>query len=202
MSELPLFPLRAVLLPAGRLALRVFEPRYLDMVARCLRGENRFGVVAIREGGEVGAATTYDAGTSAEIVDWHQESDGMLGLVAAGRTPFRLLATRREPDGLYVGEVVWLEPLPPLPLPPEHDPLRGALSRWLDRVPRRRVGRRPVDRAAAARARAQAVVARDRGRGAATGAANRGPARRSHEQLNLPAMVGLPKKGPWEPRPS
>jgi uncharacterized protein len=134
MSELPLFPLRAVLLPAGRLALRVFEPRYLDMVARCLRGENRFGVVAIREGGEVGAATTYDAGTSAEIVDWHQESDGMLGLVAAGRTPFRLLATRREPDGLYVGEVVWLEPLPPLPLPPDHEPLAALLERLLERL--------------------------------------------------------------------
>ena len=61
MSELPLFPLQTVLLPGGRLALRVFEARYLDMVARCLRGANRFGVVAIREGAEVGTATTYDA---------------------------------------------------------------------------------------------------------------------------------------------
>ncbi|RPI63294.1 MAG: peptidase S16, partial [Lysobacterales bacterium] len=34
MSELPLFPLQTVLLPDGRLALRVFEARYLDMVAR------------------------------------------------------------------------------------------------------------------------------------------------------------------------
>jgi Lon protease-like protein len=86
MSELPLFPLQTVLFPDGRLALRVFEPRYLDMVARCLRGENRFGVIAIREGAEVGVATTYDFGTSAEIVDWQQESGGMLGIVAAGRT--------------------------------------------------------------------------------------------------------------------
>ncbi len=76
MSELPLFPLQTVLLPGGKLALRVFEARYLDMVARCLRGANRFGVVAIREGAEVGAATTYDRGTSAEIVDWHQEPGG------------------------------------------------------------------------------------------------------------------------------
>ena len=53
MSELPLFPLQTVLLPDGLLALRVFETRYVDMVARCLRGANRFGVVAIREGAEV-----------------------------------------------------------------------------------------------------------------------------------------------------
>jgi uncharacterized protein len=136
MSELPLFPLQTVLFPNGRLALRVFEPRYLDMVARCLRGENRFGVIAIREGSEVGAATTtYETGTSAEIVDWHQESGGLLGILAAGRTPFRLRATRREPDGLYVADVDWLEPPPPLPLPPAHAPLAALLERLLEPLP-------------------------------------------------------------------
>ena len=97
MSELPLFPLQTVLLPDGLLPLRVFEPRYVDMVARCLRGANRFGVVAIREGAEVGAATTYDYGTSAEIVDWHQEPGGLLGILAVGREEFhysRRAATR------------------------------------------------------------------------------------------------------------
>ncbi len=135
MSELPLFPLQTVLFPDGRLALRVFEARYLDMVARCLRGENRFGVIAIRQGAEVGAATTYDFGTSAEIVDWQQESGGMLGIVAAGRTVFRLIATRRERDGLYVGEVAWLERLPPQPLPPEHAGLAALLERLIEPLP-------------------------------------------------------------------
>jgi Lon protease-like protein len=96
MSELPLFPLQTVLLPEGRLALRVFETRYVDMVARCLRGENRFGVIAIREGAEVGSATTFERGTSAQIVDWLEESRGLLGILAVGRTPFRLRASRRE----------------------------------------------------------------------------------------------------------
>ena len=90
MAELPLFPLQTVLLPEGRLALRVFEARYLDMVAQCLRGTNRFGVVAIREGAEVGEASTFDYGTSAEIVDWSQEPGGLLWIVAVGRPPLRL----------------------------------------------------------------------------------------------------------------
>lgn len=132
MSQLPLFPLQTVLFPGGRLALRVFEARYLDMVARCLRGDNRFGVIAIRQGAEVGAATTYDVGTSAEIVDWHQESGGLLGLVAAGRDSFRLSATRREPDGLYVGEVSWLDPLAAQPLLPAHEPLVALLGRLIE----------------------------------------------------------------------
>jgi hypothetical protein len=135
MSELPLFPLETVLFPDGRLALRVFEPRYLDMVARCLRGENRFGVIAIRQGAEVGPATTYDRGTSAEIVDWHQENGGVLGIIAVGRTPFRLVATRREPDGLYVGDVGWLDPLPPQPLPADYEPLAALLERLLAPLP-------------------------------------------------------------------
>jgi Lon protease-like protein len=135
MNELPLFPLQTVLLPEGRLALRVFEPRYLDMVAQCLRGANRFGVIAIREGAEVGAATTYDYGTSAEIVDWHQEPGGLLGILAAGREPFHLLATRRAPDGLYVGSVEWLEGVPPQTLAPAHGPLAALLRRLIEPLP-------------------------------------------------------------------
>ena len=136
MSELPLFPLQTVLCPEGRLALRVFEPRYLDMVARCLRGDNRFGVIAIREGAEVASTTTtYDVGTSAAIVDWQQESGGLLEIVAAGRTPFRLRATRREPDGLYVADVDWFEAAPPQPLPAQHAPLATLLARLLESLP-------------------------------------------------------------------
>jgi len=57
---------------------------------------------------------------------------GLLGIVAAGRTPFRLLATRRAPDGLYVGEVEWREPPARKPLPAAHEPLAALLKRVLE----------------------------------------------------------------------
>ena len=53
-NEIPLFPLHTVLFPGGPLTLRLFEPRYLDMVSRCLRDDFGFGVALIRQGGEVG----------------------------------------------------------------------------------------------------------------------------------------------------
>jgi Lon protease-like protein len=134
-TELPLFPLQTVLLPGGPLALRVFEPRYVDMVARCLRGSNRFGVVAIREGLEVGAATPYEAGTTAEIVDWQAEPGGLLGIRVLGREGFRLVAARREPDGLYLGRVTLLEPLAPIPLPAEHAFLAELLRQIIPSLP-------------------------------------------------------------------
>ena len=33
---IPLFPLRSVLFPGGRLPLRIFEQRYMDMAKACL----------------------------------------------------------------------------------------------------------------------------------------------------------------------
>ncbi len=134
-DELPLFPLQTVLFPGGPLGLRVFEARYVDMVARCLRGVNRFGVVAIRQGTEVGDSTHYDVGTTAEIVDWHQESSGVLGVLAMGRETFRLERSRRQADGLYVGEVTLLPEIAAEPLPPLYAPLGELLRQLVAQLP-------------------------------------------------------------------
>ena len=85
MNSIALFPLNIVLFPDGPLPLRIFETRYVDMVRRCMRESSSFGVVLIREGGEVGPAETFDVGTIAGIVDFHQLADGLLGLSCVGR---------------------------------------------------------------------------------------------------------------------
>ncbi len=58
MVSLPLFPLGTVLLPGARLPLQVFEPRYVallrDLIAAQEERSPVFGIVAIREGNEVG----------------------------------------------------------------------------------------------------------------------------------------------------
>src|SRR3546814_14429606 len=43
-ESLPLFPLHTVLLPGAALGLRVFEPRYLDLVRECGRSGGGFGI--------------------------------------------------------------------------------------------------------------------------------------------------------------
>ena len=52
---LPLFPLHTVLVPGASLGLRVFEPRYLDLVRECGRSGGTFGICLITEGEESGA---------------------------------------------------------------------------------------------------------------------------------------------------
>jgi uncharacterized protein len=133
-QELPLFPLQAVLFPGGPLNLRIFETRYLDMIASVLRGDNRFGVVAIRAGSEVGEAETFTLGTTAEIVDW-QDAGGLLAITAVGRDSFTIEESSRRPDGLYVGRVALLDEPPTMPLPPEHSKLKSLLEMLLAQLP-------------------------------------------------------------------
>jgi len=100
-EDLPLFPLNAVLFPGGRLPLRIFENRYMEMAKACLRDASPFGVCLIREGAEVGApATPADVGTLARIANWDMPQLGVLHVLARGEQRFRIRSRRVEPDGL------------------------------------------------------------------------------------------------------
>jgi uncharacterized protein len=130
--EIPLFPLNTVLFPGGPLKLRIFEPRYVDMIGRCMREGTGFGVAMIVEGTEAGGpATTATIGTSARIVDFEKLPDGLLGITAVGDRCFRMETVRRQADGLNVAEVAWLETEPSLPVPPECEPFVMLLQQAL-----------------------------------------------------------------------
>ncbi|MEX2516611.1 MAG: LON peptidase substrate-binding domain-containing protein [Gammaproteobacteria bacterium] len=110
MAELPVFPLSSVLFPQGQLALRIFEPRYVDMVSRCLRGDGSFGICLIAEGNETGVpATPHAIGTEAVIVDWDRHDDGLLGLTVRGGRRFQIESRRIEADKSQTADVIWLE---------------------------------------------------------------------------------------------
>ncbi len=127
-SEIPLFPLHTVLFPGGPLALRIFEPRYLDMISRCLRDESGFGVALIRQGREVGeAAQTHDIGTLARITYWESRPDGLLGITIRGERRFRIHSTRVMPDQLVMAEVTYLPEAETEILPPRFAPLAEML---------------------------------------------------------------------------
>lgn len=130
--KVALFPLRTVLYPGGPLPLRIFEPRYLDMVSDCLRNDAPFGVLLIRSGSETGPATTCGIGTLARIADWYQGSDGLLGITALGAERFRLLSAERRDDGLNVGEIETLAEPEGVPLPSEFHAMRHILTSVLD----------------------------------------------------------------------
>lgn len=124
---LPLFPLSCVLFPGCRLDLQLFEPRYLDMLSRCLRSGEGFGVVAIRAGREVGEVPQQlaEVGCEAQVIDWQQLPSGLLGVRVEGRRRFDLGRIQAQPDRLLLAEVAWRDEPAEQPLGEAHSELQA-----------------------------------------------------------------------------
>jgi Lon protease-like protein len=128
---MPLFPLSSVLFPGGKLQLRIFEPRYIDLVRECTRYGTGFGVCLILQGaGE--PAVPAAIGTMARIHDFHTDEGGLLGIVATGGQRFRVARSRARSDGLLRGEVEVWQDEPVLPVPVEFALLQSILERLIE----------------------------------------------------------------------
>lgn len=130
--RVPLFPLNSLILPRGRIPLQLFEPRYVDMLSRCLRHDRGFVVVLIRDGQEDSPTCEfYDIGTYVRVVDFKPLDNGMLGITVQGEAKVAVLECWRQDDGLNVGDVEWLMDEPAIPTPSFHDELVGVLRALL-----------------------------------------------------------------------
>ena len=132
--RIPLFPLHNVLFPGGLLPLRVFEPRYLEMISTCMKRGTGFGVALILSGSEVGeAAKTYDIGSFVRIVDWTMRDDGLLGITVQCEGRFRILETEVQSNQLVYADVELLDEQPQQALPAQYaaavDLLRDIIAR-------------------------------------------------------------------------
>jgi Lon protease-like protein len=132
-QDIALFPLHSVLMPGGLLPLRIFEPRYVDLIGRCLRRDEAFGVVLIESGAETeSAVSTAGVGTSARIVDFQPMADGLLGVLCRGERRFRIRERSQQTDGLNRAEVEWLAEAQIAPPGPQFEPLVRVLREALD----------------------------------------------------------------------
>lgn len=135
-DELPLFPLGTVLFPGNTLPLRIFEPRYVDLIGRCMRDGTGFGVVGILEGREAGGiALPHTIGTTAHIIDFDRGGDGLLNIVIRGSTRFRITNTRRQNDNLLIAEMTPLADIDDVPVPADFRSLGELLGEILANVP-------------------------------------------------------------------
>ena len=116
MAILPLFPLGTVLMPGGRLPLQIFEPRYVQLLRDLLDGQDErspvFGVVAIREGfevGEDGVRALHPVGCGALLTQAAALEGERFLVVSEGTDRFRLDAIDESADTPYTtARVTWL----------------------------------------------------------------------------------------------
>ncbi len=110
---IPLFPLDTVVFPGGSLQLRIFEPRYLDLVSRCLREDTGFGICLVAgKGDEAVDGTTsqfrlHATGTHVRIIDWEGLEHNLLGIRVEADRRFRVHSVSQRKDRLVEGEVDW-----------------------------------------------------------------------------------------------
>ena len=148
LTSLPLFPLAAVLLPGGHLALRVFEVRYLDMVRKCQQAGAPFGVVCLRSGSEVRKAGApqeqlHAVGTLARITQLQSPQPALIHLECEGTQRFHIQRSHVLPHGLWVADVQLLPADHPTAVPPHLMVASAALARVLASWPER-PGHRPT----------------------------------------------------------
>lgn len=112
MEEIMLFPLSSVVLPEGKMKLRIFEPRYQRMVAQCSKTGRGFGLCLFESKSNKNASELSEFGTLVKIVDFETLSDGLLGITVVGMHRFEILKVRVEYDGLRIATVQWLPDWP------------------------------------------------------------------------------------------
>ncbi len=133
--EIPLFPLKTVLFPGSKLSIKVFEPRYMEMVSACLRNKEAFGVCLIRDGEETGKPALHaDTGCAAEIIDWDMQQQGVLNIQVLGLQRFHVENAHVEPNGLIVARAVHIASEAPQPLPANHRACATLLRRLIEHL--------------------------------------------------------------------
>lgn len=107
---IPVFPLDgALLLPGGELPLRIFEPRYLNLVDDVMAGDRMIGMVQTRAGGERTRPNLAHVGCAGRITSFNETSDGTYLITLTGvcrfeageelavKTPYRQVRTTFTP---------------------------------------------------------------------------------------------------------
>jgi hypothetical protein len=114
-QALPIFPLNTVLFPGVTLPLHIFEDRYRTLISSLLEVPDEearvFGIVAIREGYEVGTRGVHSVqrlGCSALLTTVETYDDGRYDIEVVGQRRMRVDALDTGGDFL-VGEVAWLD---------------------------------------------------------------------------------------------
>ncbi len=92
-KTIPIFPLDLVLFPRQELPLRIFEPRYKQLVDDCMLSDGQFGVCLVDSSNQIrGWNGPKPTGTIAKITKCEDvEMDGMqLHIETIGRSKFRI----------------------------------------------------------------------------------------------------------------
>ena len=134
-ETISLFPLGATLFPGGRLGLKVFEQRYIDLAKARIADGELFGVITLTGGSEVGAEQTFaKVGTAARVLSFDMPQAGIFLLDVVGEDRFEVLRAKAEKSGLQRAAVRWIPAEKKMKVPKTYSELSAILSQVMGRA--------------------------------------------------------------------
>ena len=108
LKNIPIFPLKSIILPGGQFPLRIFERRYLDMIKNSLKNNSGF-VIALTKKDADYITSVHDYACYVEIVDWSQLDGGLLGITVEGKKIVMLSNCELNEGNLLMGHAKEIE---------------------------------------------------------------------------------------------
>ncbi len=125
-----LFPLQTAVFPHQKLALQIFEPRYLKLINECYESSKPFGISLIQEGHEVGApAIPFNIGTSVRIIQFNKTDENLYYITVIGEKRFKIKSIIHEQPHIQT-EIEWTDKTIQH-FPGDYDILRSSINNLL-----------------------------------------------------------------------
>ena len=105
LQQLALFPLPSHILPGGKLPLRLFEPRHLQMLKASFIEDRGFGIVMEEATSTGTCGRILPVGTRVKVTDFYTLNDGMLGITVLGLERFCIHEMETDELGLRRAKV-------------------------------------------------------------------------------------------------
>ena len=91
-NKIPVFPLsNFIIFPNTNVPLNIFEPRYIQMIDDCMKGNRLIGIVQPKKTGDLKKPNLYDVGCVGKITSFNETDDGRYLIVINGICRYKII---------------------------------------------------------------------------------------------------------------
>ena len=91
-NKIPIFPLsNFIIFPNTTVPLNIFEPRYIQMVDDCMKGNRLIGIVQPKKTGDLKKPNLYEVGCIGKITSFNETEDGRYLIILNGICRYKIV---------------------------------------------------------------------------------------------------------------
>ena len=91
-NKIPVFPLsNFIIFPNTTVPLNIFEPRYIQMVDDCMKGDRLIGMVQPKKTGDLKKPNLYEVGCVGKITSFNETEDGRYLIILNGICRYKII---------------------------------------------------------------------------------------------------------------